>query len=108
MLSAELVLVLSRTLAALGLVAQAVMSLFAALAALSLHVDLTPALTGYQAGSDVGHSVAYSSVQRAQRVAVTVCGNIRRKRLIGRLYRQSAAANWSVPESLTLSLPLFL
>lgn len=62
-----------RTLAALWLIAQPVKSLFAALAALSLHVDFAAALASNQTDSDVRHAVADSSVQRAQRVTVTGC-----------------------------------
>lgn len=62
-----------RTLAALRFIAQPVKSLFAALAALSLHVDFAAALAGNQTDSDVRHAVADSSVQRAQRVTVTGC-----------------------------------
>lgn len=99
MLCADVVLVHFRTLAALRLVAQPVMSLFAALAALSLHVDFTAALTSYQAGSNVSHAVAYSSVQRAQRVAVAVCGNIRRTQLRVRIYRWIRSSGSSAASS---------
>lgn len=63
------------TLAALRLIVQPIISLFAALTALSLHVDFTAALASNQTGSDVCHAITYSSVLGAQRVAVTGCRN---------------------------------
>ena len=60
-----------RTPAAFRLVTQPVVRLFAALAALSLHVGFAAALTGDQSGSNIRHPVTHSSIQRAQRVTVT-------------------------------------
>lgn len=71
-----------RTLAAFWLVTQPVMRFFAALAALSLHVDFTATLTGDQTGSNVSHPVTYSSIQRAQRVTVTGYRNTYRTKFI--------------------------
>lgn len=63
------------TFAAFRLVAQPIISLFAALTALSLHVDFAATLTSNQTSSNVCHAITYSSVLGAQRVAVTGCRN---------------------------------
>lgn len=61
------------TFAAFGVVAEPVMSVSAAITALSLHVGFTAALTSNQASAHVCLSVAYSPVQRAHWVAVAGC-----------------------------------
>lgn len=57
------------------LIAQPEMRRLAALAAFSLHVGFTAALTGDQPGSEVRRAVTESSVQRAHGVTVTGCRN---------------------------------
>lgn len=59
------------TFAALWLVTHSVMRWLAALTAFSLHIDFAATLSGNQTQSNVSHPVTDSSVQGAQRVAVT-------------------------------------
>lgn len=61
------------TFAAFGVVAEPVMSVSAAVAALPLHVGFTAALTSNETSVHVCHSVTYSPVQRAHWVTVTGC-----------------------------------
>ncbi len=72
------------TFASFRLITQRVVPLFAAFAALPLHVDFTATLTGNQTGSNIRHPVTYSSVQRAQRVAVAGYRNTHRTESAGR------------------------
>lgn len=64
-----------RTFTAFGIFTQSVVCLLATLAAFSLHIGFTAALTGDQPSSDVRHPVTDSSIQRAHRIAVTGCRN---------------------------------
>lgn len=64
-----------RTFAALRLIAQPIISLLAALTALSLHIDFAAALASNQTSPDVCHAITYSSILGAQWVAVTGCRN---------------------------------
>lgn len=61
------------TFASFWVVTEPVMSVSAAVAALSLHVPFAAALTGNEAGPHVCGSVTHAPEQRAHRVAVTGC-----------------------------------